>query len=82
MIRTIFALIATGMMTTGLLMTALNGGASPGKGVQDDIKAAAGATGRAAKKTGKKIKRGAKKAVNKAADVTEGAAEKVKEKTR
>lgn len=84
--RTIFALVTTGIVTAGFLvaelMTAMGGGAGPDKGVKGDLKDAADATGRAAKKTGNKVKRGSKKAVNKTAEGTEGAAKKVKEKTR
>lgn len=84
--RSILALMTSGIATTGFLMaellTAMGGGAAPDKGVKDDLKDVAGATGRAAKKTGNKIKRGTKKAVNKTAEAAEGAAEKVKEKTR
>ena len=51
------------------------------QGAKEDIKDAGSATKKAAKKTGSAIKKGTKKAVNKSADVVEGGAEKVKDKT-
>jgi len=56
--------------------------AADDKPIKDDVKDAANATGRAAKKTGKKVKRGTKKVVNKAAEGTEKGADKVRQKTQ
>jgi hypothetical protein len=55
--------------------------AADDKPIKDDVKDAANATGRAAKKTGRKVKHGTKKVVNKAAEGTEKGANKVRQKT-